>query len=521
MNKLELANQIKQFMYTTTLPFDDNSNVRIISRAYLKTVLANAFSNNSNSSPYAIIAGDFDKLNNFNSKYGTDNGDKAICSCLETIYQTLPNNAILTRYAGDEFIFIIPGVTDKSVLNDYIQNITSNISNNTNQNHGLSITLSPILSSEANSLLEMYEKADADIEDQKLSKDKSSGAFDSSFISSFNTFFSSLRLSGDFEFYVEHVKKIMTDSIDVSMDLVKEYKENGFISSRAEDSIGDSFIGLFTQEEAQKLNGFFSSSDVNSNAIESLDSINDQTLKVLAKRLIFNRHSKAFNKEYFYNFLTKNLSDDKKFNMTLLSLSGLKISNLINGHMQTDRCLYHAFERVSSSLDDELFLNNHSFGTDPSLSYKIAVGGGDLLYITPENVDFDIGDNISSINKYDKLLKYVVSKSSNSITPNKMIDFLSSATKDASTKKDLFKKDLLSGNNTKNILRVCLSKNIESFCKSHPDYDDSKVFKEFLKNQSSAILDLTVQANQLIENSDHSDDIDNNFSSLDKDDISE
>jgi len=56
----------------------------------------------------AIAIIDLDNFRRFNEKYGNNYGDSALCNLAESVLRLLPENTIVGRFGGEEFIMLFP-----------------------------------------------------------------------------------------------------------------------------------------------------------------------------------------------------------------------------------------------------------------------------------------------------------------------------------------------------------------------------------------------------------------------------
>ena len=67
-----------------------------------------------------------------------------------------------------------------------------------------------------------------------------------------------------------------------------------------------------------------------------LKEIKKAHLEHIRKNLLYSYRTKSYNKQYLEKILIPNLKNDTKYHITILSLSGLKLSKLIIAHNATD-----------------------------------------------------------------------------------------------------------------------------------------------------------------------------------------
>jgi len=72
--------------------------------------------------PIAIVSGDLNKLKTTNDSYGHTFGDRLIVVSSEILLKAAPENAIIARHGGDEFLIILPK-TDEADALKYIEDV--------------------------------------------------------------------------------------------------------------------------------------------------------------------------------------------------------------------------------------------------------------------------------------------------------------------------------------------------------------------------------------------------------------
>lgn len=93
-SKEEIINSIKKYMYDESIE-TSKTKTKIIAQPYFISVIKKAYENNfeteeqNNKGKYVLIAGDFDKLNELNEKYGFEEGSKSMQNALEKIIKVL------------------------------------------------------------------------------------------------------------------------------------------------------------------------------------------------------------------------------------------------------------------------------------------------------------------------------------------------------------------------------------------------------------------------------------------------
>ena len=239
LKKLNLKHleQIKKFMYCA-----EYKNLNIFSRQYYKDLILNKFNHYTN--PYAFMFGDFDKLSNLNDTYGKEATDLALYNSLKVIRYSLPQKAIISRIAGDEFSIILPEC-NKEQAEFYRKNINKNLNQYKESTKGLTITfgiedstktnlaykLSNITEKEVNNI-KSKRKVIENLEDTQLnniplnnnSSDKLWESLNHSISSAIKNYIADLRFSDSYTYTSEDLKKEALFIIDELGNLI-EYKK--------------------------------------------------------------------------------------------------------------------------------------------------------------------------------------------------------------------------------------------------------------------------------------------------------
>lgn len=143
--KLNLLNYIRNF----SMP--DYPDLGILSNTFFYDLFLSSCKNVDN---YALLYGDIDGLRKLNDKIGFNNANIAIEELLKSILNYLPKNVTSAKLGGDEFCFILPGLSTKDtrVLTKQIHEALSS----NEKVHGLDITFGACDSSEFDNIHDMY-----------------------------------------------------------------------------------------------------------------------------------------------------------------------------------------------------------------------------------------------------------------------------------------------------------------------------------------------------------------------------
>ena len=501
MKKSDLAKQIKTFMYDYDLT-DKEAGLRVISACYLKSVLYRVYNNNSKTEPYGIIAGDFNKLNDLNKLYGFEEGNNCLNKALKIISSELPHNALICRNGGDEFLFILPKQPNKVRLEGIIARINQSLSINSNQIHNLSISMCAGSSVDCKTLEELYVETDTKVDELKKDRNIREGKF----YTSYQTLYDSLRLSDDFQFTNDQMKVIIDLMVNTTNEMLTNYKKIG----KFEDEPYPSYLQMININRDLELD--LNSSDYNKlkefNDIflntdepteDDLVNITPRELMCVARELVTVKGPKAYSKDYFLHYLKDNLLYGE-YKLSLLTLSGLKLANLLYGHDVVDRYMeHHVYNNVHENIDINIPLCKSLF-SDTGDAYKIYLGGGDILYIenpdshyrpNPEFYeinDMQITDSNNPMSLLTTILQYSKISSTRPIDIEGILsgndNWVSTAKSKFRYKKDAFKDDIFKSKHIDVIARKILKPDLEVYVKMHPnDFMKSDNVREFLENE--------------------------------------
>jgi len=90
--------------------------------------------------PVTIISADCDELKQINDNFGHAAGDQYICYARDVLKSALPNNTVIFRMGGDEFLAVVPE-TDEAKAQEYVDKINKSIVNYKNDNFCLSLSV--------------------------------------------------------------------------------------------------------------------------------------------------------------------------------------------------------------------------------------------------------------------------------------------------------------------------------------------------------------------------------------------
>lgn len=115
----------------------------LFNRAYFDEYIAKHIVKND-IFPLGIIVGDCDGLKNINDELGHVTGDEYICLAAKMIEENLPEESRIFRMGGDEFISLLPQVSQK-VLDEYVDSLEHKVSEYGLENLPLNISFGSYL----------------------------------------------------------------------------------------------------------------------------------------------------------------------------------------------------------------------------------------------------------------------------------------------------------------------------------------------------------------------------------------
>ena len=65
----------------------------------------------NNNIPFVILLADVDNFKKINDQFGHDFGDEALIHLAKTFEKSIPQNAIASRWGGEEFLIVIPNAS--------------------------------------------------------------------------------------------------------------------------------------------------------------------------------------------------------------------------------------------------------------------------------------------------------------------------------------------------------------------------------------------------------------------------
>lgn len=393
--KRNLLNSIKDY----SMP--DFPDLKIFSKTFFKDIFMNSYQYDN---IYTLLYGDIDGLRNLNKSIGFENANKAIEELLKTILYHLPDDSISSRVGGDEFCFVIPNLS-ASETRKLTKQIHDSLSNKKSV-QGLDITFGAFDSLQFKTIQEMYKAAENKVEQKKHSHselDKPAISIEdynqklNLFIdNTIKSYLNNFRFSSDRRFSREDIKILSHPVLETVSTLLSEgknqFSKNEIISEKKSDL-------TCSKETSSKLCSLILKNSVD---YDILDSMSTKDLNSIRNFLSTDSAIGIYNNSFKNNYLLP-LLDEKNipFQLMLFESLGIKISNSILSHSQTDIKIKNTFD----SLYNEL-LNVIPKNSDIKI-LPIHSGGGTFEIFVIDN------DNSSSSITNDEIQKVLRNVNSN------------------------------------------------------------------------------------------------------------
>lgn len=510
-NKLkENIIKIQEFMYSKKF-----EKLQIFSRQYYRNIILNMFNNYSSS--YSFIYGDFDKLNEINKNHGKDIGDVSLARALKIIKFSLPDNALISRIAGDEFSFILPNYLKKDCEN-FKKSIIKNLDAYRTYTSGLSITLGiedsektpyaykleAITDSKMNILKHRKEnnsQIELIYEDDDIALNNYSSEvwkiLNQKIYSAVRNHIADLRFSDSFNYSIDDYKKetvYMIGELGKSLEeqcSQKKYKDSSEYSSPISHK-NAALIHKLAFEKCTTVLENLSDNELNSLLASS---------ETLSDLLIRNPLTHLYNKEYLNEFLLDNIiKSSSNYQVIFVSSSGVKVSNTAYGHDCTDSRLKKSGSTLKNKFNNLVNIENENFAFKNNSNFLIDLGGGNYIsFIESSNcIDVNkISDFINKNNFENDNLKFAFSYA-NCISKKTKEDLQKNINKlqhKADLNKDLLKHSHINCTDNKNAFvnefQECISFYLENIPNASTDISKKQQFLtnifEALINESSKI----------------------------------
>lgn len=459
---------LKKFVYDPKL-----EHLGIFSKQYFNSILYSMYNNNTDNL-VCFTFGDFNKLSKINQKYSHKAGDTAIEESLKLIKNTLPENTIIARIAGDEFCFLTPN-THKYDMDKFFSTANTVLNENKDKNYGLTITTSSIDSSFYPTFDDMYFHTELDVTRRKKINNKREFNNYDELLS--NTIYHGL--SNYFSYYRLEQNSLPKDYYSLLkhsiIDIVVHNLENPDKNM------------LFFME---RLNSTLPETEFEKQHLEVLPDVASQIHRYITNNEIKQvPDSKEFNKLFKFLItdpLTGECSKDffdtsvlplfeekssKEISVRLFDLAHLKLSNDIIGHNKTDEKICELYKKLISQIKSENSNNK----------YLASAGNCGLLLI--ENANSSIPDDkihefIHNAMLNQRLLNLITtSRTCNSSEISETINQLQT---DCKIEKENYKLNKISTKETILPLQLSLSDSINCYIKTSDNPYSMKNKQEFV-----------------------------------------
>lgn len=393
--KAELSTKLSLIKYIKSFSMPDFPDLNIFSKTFFDDLFLKLYKNDD---IYTLLYGDIDGLRKLNDNIGFDKADLAMEELLKTILNYLPENVISSRVGGDEFCFIIPGISA-----DDTRDLTKQIHDSLASNKavkGLDITFGACDSTEFDTTNDMYNFVENKVNLKKHSHMKFNEPvkdindynekLDELIDSTIKEYIKNFRFSSSRYFEPEDLKTLSYPIINTLTNLLKnssiddENKTNSmYIKSDLDDD-----SSKINYDFTQKIYNLILSDKINYNYLDSM-SIND--LKRIRNHLSTDSITGAHNNVYRDHYLIPRFEEDEiPFKVILIESLGIKILNSISSHTNTDLKIKSTFDCLICELNN-LIPENSNIKLSPIHSgggtFEIIVQNDDNNIITPDAID--------------------------------------------------------------------------------------------------------------------------------------
>ena len=483
--KTSLFNKIKDFIYSSKL-----TDINVYSKPYLNSVIKPYFS--SEKSNYGSICIDFNKLNDINTRYGFETGDKVIYYTLYLIKSVLPSNATCSRIGGDEFVFIIENCTPTDVQS-YVEKIYNVIKKHKKSILFSGVTAYGVHSSEIDNLPDMINYSDLKITEIKNScKDSTCSNWtilEQKLNKNLDCFFKNLRLyKGPIN--LDFLRKLYLHSISSCKNLLESVFSKSVLK---DDKTADkNALNYFNKAEVEELYNLFESKKF---AKDEIDKVETSSYISLLDKLIRDPITGNFTNEYF----SKYVIPKNNFKIKYFSMPFVKLYNTIFSHESTDMRFKDISKKLISYLKNEQHIHfEETCFLDTPGNYFISLGGGSYILALSEDTAIDnlgINEYVKSISSdgqhLEDIMALVCSKDFhhvNSENYNSVLEKLSCECKDL---KDEYKLSILENTCIEDALSNIIYDSAEYYKDNIPNSEDIKQKTKFLNLLSQTMLNIS------------------------------
>lgn len=359
-NKQALLDKLKNLIYDTQF-----SNLQIYSKQYYFSIIYSMFKTLLSKQNFCYTFGDFNKLNDINKLYGKEAGDIAVEEALRIIKNTMPENTLICRIAGDEFAFLSPTYT-RTTIDSYIKKIHSNLTQaNQELTHGLSITMASMDNQAFSEFNDLYLHSELKVSEEKKISNEDDSDIESTLlkkcITSFSRFFDYYRFEERTlpKKFFSNLKKeflnlfaYLQDPEEELLRFQMDSEQNLTIRTKTKT------YKEYDQNTAQIIHKALTtdSSDV------SLDQISEEDLTTLFNYLIRHPLTQQYSQKYFERVLLPNIVNGPEEDLVIhhFDILHMKLSNDLKGHDYTDKkmseLLNHIIIPVSQKNENATFV---------------------------------------------------------------------------------------------------------------------------------------------------------------------
>lgn len=488
--KTSLFNKIKDFIYSSKL-----TDINVYSKPYLNSVIKPYFS--SGKSNYGSICIDFNKLNDINTRYGFETGDKVIYYTLYLIKSVLPSNVTCSRIGGDEFIFIIENCTPTDVQS-YVEKIYNVIKKHNKSILFSGVTAYGVHSSEIDNLQDMINYSDVKITEIKNNcKDSTCSNWtilEQKLNKNLDYFFNNLRLYKK-PININFLRKLYLHSISSCKNLL----ESDFSKSVLDDNTNAdrNTINCFNEAEVEKLYNLFKSKKF---AKDEIDKVETSSYICLLDKLIRDPITGNFTNEYF----SKYVIPKNNFKIKYFSMPFVKLYNTIFSHESTDMRFKDISKKLINYLENEqhIHFEENCFLDTPG-NYFISLGGGSYILALTEDTAIDnlgINEYVKSISSngqhLEDIMTLVCSKDFHYVDSKNYNSILEKLSRECKDLKDEYKLSILENTCIEDALSNIIYDSAEYYKENIPNSEDIKQKTKFLNLLSQTMLNISDRLNK-------------------------
>lgn len=516
--KNSLFKKIKNFIYSSKL-----ADINVYSKSYLNSIIKPYFS--SNKSNYGSICIDFNKLNDINTRYGFETGDKVIYYTLYLIKSVLPSNATCSRIGGDEFVFIIENCTPNDVQT-YVKKIYNVIKKHEKSILFSGVTAYGVHNSEIDNLPDMINYSDVKITEIKNNcKDSSCSNWtilEQKLNRNLDSFFRNLRLYKE-PINIDFLRKLYLHSISSCRNLLENdfsksvltnninantkndsRDKNDINASNEADAILDIYsknnlntIDCPNETEIEKLYNLFKAEP---SSKEEIDKIETSNYISLLEKLVRDPITGNFTNEYFSKYVIPN----NKFKIKYFSMPFVKLYNTIFSHESTDMRFKDISKKLISYLENEqhIHFEENCFLDTPG-NYFISLGGGSYILALTEDTTIDnlgINEYVKSISSdghhLEDIMTLVCSKDFHYVDSKNYNSVLKELSCECKELKDEYKLSILENTCIEDALSNIIYDSVKYYKDNIPNSEDIKQKTKFLNLLSQTMLNISDRLNK-------------------------